>query len=70
MIQIRVGGHRLWTKHPEVDVAVIYVKLPTDIILRLVPTTLLITDKTLAEMEMHPGDELTSLGYPTRSRWR
>ncbi|HXH51198.1 MAG TPA: trypsin-like peptidase domain-containing protein [Terriglobia bacterium] len=63
-IHIRANGRPLWTKHPSADVAVMYVNLPTDIGLPLLPTTLLADDAMLSRYEIHPGDELECLGYP------
>lgn len=63
-LQIRAQGQPLWKKHPDVDVAVMYIRLPNEISIPLLPTLLLADDKTLAEFEIHPGDELECLGYP------
>lgn len=63
-IRIRANGQPLWTRHPEADVAVMYLPMPEGTIKTLVPTTLLADDETLAKFEFHPGDELHCLGYP------
>jgi hypothetical protein len=63
-IQIRASGQQLWTKHPDVDVAVIYVKIPTNIVIPLQSTELLADDDMLSRFQIHPGDELECLGYP------
>jgi S1-C subfamily serine protease len=63
-VKIRDGQRALWTKHPEADVACMFVPLPKDLLRSLLPTTLLVDDKTLKEFEIHPGDELNCLGYP------
>ena len=65
-IQIRTGQIARWIKHPHADVAVMYVGLPTGVIEdgRLLPMALLADDSRLAELEVHPGDELNSLGFP------
>lgn len=63
-IGIRNGTTPLWTKHPEADVAVMYVTIPPVAVGQLLPTTLLAEDAILAELEIHPGDELNCLGYP------
>jgi S1-C subfamily serine protease len=57
----------LWTKHPRADVAVMYVSLPKQASFNqnpLVPMDLLATDKLLTDNEIHPGDEVTALGFP------
>jgi len=63
-IRIRIGTTNLWTKHPDVDVAGIFVRLPTNTVRRLLTTAELIGDKQLTEYEIHPGMELMCLGYP------
>lgn len=62
--EIRHEGKPLWTRHPEVDVAVMYVKLPKEIDIALLTTAMLANDETLEKFEIHPGDELRCLGYP------
>jgi len=62
-LPIRNNNQRLWTKHPDADVAVMYIRLPNNSI-PLLPTELLADDKALSEFEIHPGDELQCLGYP------
>lgn len=63
-IQIRKNGSPLWVRHPQVDVAAMRVVLPTDADIQLFSTDLLANDKTLEELEIHPGDELLVLGFP------
>jgi len=62
-IQIRANGRPLWTKHPDADVAVMYINVP-DISLPLLSTDLLADDKMLSQYRIHPGDTLECLGYP------
>jgi hypothetical protein len=62
-LAIRSNSQPLWKKHPEADVAVMYVRLPPNSI-PLLTTELLATDEALSEFEIHPGDELECLGYP------
>jgi hypothetical protein len=64
LIPIRADGHQLWTKHPDVDVAVMYVRIPNDIVIPLLSTELLADDDMLSKYQIHPGDELECLGYP------
>jgi len=63
-IQIRANGQPLWTQNPNVDVAVIYIRIPNGIVLPLLPTDLLADDDMLSKFQIHPGDELECLGYP------
>jgi hypothetical protein len=63
-IPIRRDTEKLWTQHPHADVAVMYVALPKDTDIQLLPTDLLATDEILKQFEIHPGDRLSCLGYP------
>ena len=63
-LTIRKGAKPLWEEHPEADVAVMYVRLPAEADIQLLPMSLLVTDEQLDEYEIHPGDTLSSLGYP------
>jgi len=63
-ITIRDANKELWVKHPEADVAAMYVSLPNNIDLALLPIDWLADDETFRKHEIHPGDELLCLGYP------
>lgn len=63
-LQIRKKGQPLWKKHPTEDIAVMYIRLPNDVIIHLLPIDLLATDEILNKYEIHPGDTLYCLGYP------
>lgn len=63
-IQIRREGNPLWTRHPDVDVAAMRVRLPKVADVQLISTTLLGTDKILEQFQVHPGDQLLALGFP------
>ncbi len=63
-IKIRKNGRPIWTDHPEADVAVMYIKLPTDADVIPVATSLLATDEMLKQFAVHPGDRLSCLGFP------
>lgn len=63
-IRIRAGSTPLWKKHPEVDVAGIFVRLPTNTVRNILTTGLLVDDQTLTKYGFHPGTELMCLGYP------
>ncbi len=65
-IAIRANNQPLWMRHPEADVAVMYINVPDDeaITLQLLPTTMLADDKMLMDYDIKPGDEVRCLGYP------
>lgn len=63
-VRIRENGKNLWTKHPEADVAVMYVSLPKDADIALLPIAFLATDENLRTYEIRPGDQLFALGFP------
>lgn len=63
-LTIRKEGVPIWKEHPKADVAVMYVSLPNDVDVQLLPMSLLVSDKQLEEYEIHPGDSLSCLGYP------
>jgi S1-C subfamily serine protease len=63
-VQIRNKKKDLWQKHPQADVAAMFVRLPTNVVTTLLTTDLLMDDAKLKEYELHPGLELLCLGYP------
>jgi hypothetical protein len=63
-IRIRHGNANDYVKPPDADVAALYINLPSADDVSLVPTGLLATDDILKRYELHPGDELRSLGFP------
>jgi len=63
-LKIRNNGIPLWIKHPETDVAAMYVALPKDNNIPLLPTSFLADDSLITKYEIHPGDELLCLGFP------
>ena len=64
-IKIRQDSDALWVKNKSgIDVAVMYVRLPKDIDVQLLPTTMFANDKILTNFEIHPGDEMCCLGFP------
>lgn len=63
-IQIRKGSQQLWKKHPKVDVAVMYVRLPKEADIQLLPMSSLATNELLERLKIHPGDVVSCLGYP------
>ena len=63
-VQIRSKKEELWQRHPKMDVAAMFIRLPKNVVTTLLTTDFLIDDSKLKEYEIHPGLELLSLGYP------
>ncbi|WP_158623715.1 S1 family peptidase [Corallococcus llansteffanensis] len=68
-IRIRRDGKKLWTNHPTADVAALYInELPTPPLaeggLPAVPVAILADEALFRTIEMGPGDEIFTLGYP------
>lgn len=63
-LTIRKEGLPLWKEHPKADIAVMYITLPYEADIQLLPMSLLVTDEELEKYEIHPGDILSCLGYP------
>jgi S1-C subfamily serine protease len=68
-IEIRSASNApLWTSHPSADIVAMYVKLPEDSAdLALVSINLLADDAILSQYDIHPGDQVYSLGYPLQT---
>jgi hypothetical protein len=63
-IQIREGAKRLWVEHGQADVAAMYIGVPEQAIVSVIPLSILAEDDLLAKYQIHPGDLLDCLGYP------
>jgi hypothetical protein len=69
-IPIREQGKNLYVTHKDyatdkrADAAAIYVDMPDDRNAPLLTMSFLATDKMFEEFELHPGDELFTLGFP------
>lgn len=63
-IALHRDGKPLYVKHNEVDVAALYVSMPTGISAKMLQLSLLASDEWLTRFEIHPGDELLCLGFP------
>jgi hypothetical protein len=64
-VKIRDGDKPLYTKHPSVDVAALYVLMPSQFqTVKMLDIALLLKDEWMTQYEIHPGDELLCLGYP------
>lgn len=62
--QIRQQGAPAWKQHSSEDVAVMYIRLPTNHAMEVVPEDLLATDEAFEKYGFHPGDEVSAMGYP------
>ncbi len=63
-VKIRDAGQPVWVGPDDIDVAVMYVQLPESVQIPIISTNILADDAMLSQFEVHPGDELTCLGYP------
>jgi hypothetical protein len=65
-VKLRDNSAPLFVRHKDadVDVAALYVDMPDDLSIPILPTGLLATDDVLQKFEIHPGDELLCLGFP------
>jgi hypothetical protein len=63
-IAIRDNGKPLWTTIENADIAVMYIRLPSNTDLQLASTDLLATEQDMRDYELRPGDRLFCLGYP------
>jgi S1-C subfamily serine protease len=67
-IRIRKGDNPMWAKHPEVDVAAMYVPVPKIARPVVIPMSLLGSDALIKEYEINPGEVLNCVGYPFGSQ--
>jgi hypothetical protein len=66
-VHIRHGRTPLWEQHPVADVAALPLtdkRILEHLIYPLITTTQLATDDWLKSFQIHPGDEVSCLGYP------
>lgn len=63
-LQIRTNGQPIWKKHPDADVAAMYITVPNDTPIVPVTPAMLADDKMLSDYSIHPGDEVRCLGFP------
>lgn len=61
---IRKDGAPLYVKHETADVAAMYANIPDEVPMTGLSPDSLVTDKSLDEIEFHPGDEAQILGFP------
>jgi hypothetical protein len=63
-VRLRDKGKALYVKHKDADVVALYVSMPDDLSVQILPIGLLADDELLKKFEIHPGDELLCLGFP------
>lgn len=63
-LPLRKGGKPLYVRHATADVAAMYGDIPDEVPMTSLPPNFLVTDKTLEDLEIHPGDEAFILGFP------
>jgi hypothetical protein len=63
-VPIRKAGVRLYAKHPNADVSVMRVTLPGNNAHATASWPPLATDEVFARLRIHPGDEMSAVGYP------
>lgn len=63
-LQIRKNGQPLWKRHPEADVAAMYLYVPNEAPVTPITPLMFADDKMLSEYGVNPGDEVRCLGYP------
>jgi hypothetical protein len=64
ILPIRRNGQRLWTRHAEADVAVMYVAFDVQLFDKAPTVDLLATDDLLQKYQVNPGVELNCAGFP------
>lgn len=65
-IKIREGGKPLWTRHPELDVAVLPLVLPEGAAVAPIPEDRLATEVDLRRRDVHVGQTVFIPGYPVK----
>ena len=64
MVPIRNSGIRLYVKHPNADISVMRVTLPGNNAHSMASWPALASDDVFAKLDIHPGDEMFTVGYP------
>jgi S1-C subfamily serine protease len=62
--KVRDNNKNLYARHPEADVAVMYIALPNISDRIVYPETMLATDNAIEEYDVHPGKEVLAIGFP------
>lgn len=63
-LRIRQNSQPLYVRHPTADVAAMYADVPDEVPMTGLSPDFLVTDKTLEDIEVHPGDDAYVLGFP------
>jgi len=63
-LQIRTGGHPLYTRHPTYDVAVMSITAPPEFARAAIPLSWLADERSFDDWGLGPGDEMMTVGYP------
>lgn len=63
-VRIRRNGANLWTTHPDADIAVMHVELGKGAYTPFVTADFFATDDDFEQLQIRPGDELFTVGYP------
>jgi len=61
---IRKNGQPLYVRHATADVAAMYSDIADEVPMTGLSPDFLVTDKSLEDIEFHPGDEAHILGFP------
>jgi hypothetical protein len=61
---IRKDGKPLYVRHASADVAAMYGDIPDEVPMTGLSPDFLVTDKSLEDIEFHPGDDAQILGFP------
>ncbi len=61
---IRENNKNLYVKHPEADVAVMYIAMPNVSDSIIYPESMLATDNVIDKYEVHLGKEVLTIGFP------
>ncbi len=65
-VTIRKGEVVLWSKHPDLDIAVLAVELPENSEVKPLPYECLASAETIEKINFHAASKLSVLGFPTR----
>jgi len=63
-VKIRDQNGDRWKKHPDADIAAMYISLPEGAVPALLSTEFFATDHTLEQLEVRSGDRVQAMGFP------
>ena len=61
---LEIGGRDLWARHPERDIAVVEVVVPSALAAHAIPLSWLADERDLGAQGVGPGDQVFKVGYP------